>query len=166
MISESNNNYISLQEATKYCSYTQEYLSLRARQGKLKAVKIGRNWITKKEWVKEYIERVEEYNNNNVRAKKPLPKLSRFDIDRFFKINQPRFTLIVGLVFVLLTAGIVSGKESFKSVFNDLDPYVKEISQAGNRLVLDSVQSFKNVYPVVRNLYYGVYKTSSEKYHS
>ena len=47
-------DYISLQEATKYCSYSQEYLSLRARQGKLKAVKIGRNWLTKREWVEDY----------------------------------------------------------------------------------------------------------------
>lgn len=56
-------NYISLQEAAKYCSYSQEYLSLRARQGKLKATKIGRNWVTKKEWVKDYLSKVEDYNN-------------------------------------------------------------------------------------------------------
>ncbi len=49
-----NTEFISLMEATRYCSYTQEYLSLRARQGKLKSVKIGRNWMTKKEWVEEY----------------------------------------------------------------------------------------------------------------
>ncbi|MDD3284705.1 MAG: hypothetical protein PHZ07_03880, partial [Patescibacteria group bacterium] len=48
------NNYITLTEATGYCSYSQEYLSLRARQGKLKAVKVGRNWKTRKDWVEEY----------------------------------------------------------------------------------------------------------------
>ena len=57
-------NYISLQKAAKYCPYSQEYLSLRARQGKLKAVKLGRNWLTKKEWLEEYLAIVEEYNNN------------------------------------------------------------------------------------------------------
>ncbi|PIZ55997.1 hypothetical protein COY23_03630, partial [bacterium (Candidatus Torokbacteria) CG_4_10_14_0_2_um_filter_35_8] len=173
MAEEKSNNYISLQEATEYCSYTQEYLSLRARQGKLKAVKIGRNWLTKKEWIKEYVERVEEYNNNLhtekfVALPKNLPVKPLSRRWSFFQIRQPRFALIVGLVFVLLTAGIVSGKENFKSVFDDLDPYVypvrdfvvtaakgiskdisnrvKEISQAGDRLVLDSVESFKNVY--------------------
>ena len=50
-MSNTGQQYISLQEATKYCGYAQEYLSLRARQGKLKAVKIGRNWVTTKEWV-------------------------------------------------------------------------------------------------------------------
>ncbi|MFH1657333.1 MAG: hypothetical protein ABH919_02600 [bacterium] len=54
--------YISLTEATKQCSYSQEYLSLRARSGKLKAKKIGRNWVTKKEWLAEYVQGVEEYN--------------------------------------------------------------------------------------------------------
>jgi len=49
-----NNNYISLAQAGKYSRYSQEYLSLRARQGKMKAVKQGRNWVTTKEWVKEY----------------------------------------------------------------------------------------------------------------
>ncbi len=48
-------DYISLKDATKYCNYSQDYLKLRARQGKLKAVKIGRNWVTTKDWVEEYI---------------------------------------------------------------------------------------------------------------
>ncbi|MBI2642537.1 MAG: S-layer family protein, partial [Candidatus Wildermuthbacteria bacterium] len=47
--------YISLLEASKISSYSQEYLSLRARQGKLRALKIGRNWVTTKSWLKEYI---------------------------------------------------------------------------------------------------------------
>ncbi len=55
---------ISLQEAAKYSKiYSQEYLSLRARQGKLKAVKFGRNWLTTKEWVDSYIK-----DENNIKA--------------------------------------------------------------------------------------------------
>ncbi len=57
-------NYISLQEATKYCNYSQEYLSLRARQGKLEAIKLDRNWMTKREWVEKYMAKTEEYNNS------------------------------------------------------------------------------------------------------
>ncbi|MFH1656365.1 MAG: hypothetical protein ABH956_01160 [Candidatus Nealsonbacteria bacterium] len=56
--------FISLQDATRYCEYSQEYLSLRARQGKLKAKKDGRNWVTKKEWLKIYVAKVEKYKNN------------------------------------------------------------------------------------------------------
>ena len=51
--------YISLKEAAKYCSYSQDYLKLRARQGKLKAVKIGRNWVTTKDWLQDYVDGIE-----------------------------------------------------------------------------------------------------------
>ena len=59
-----NLQYISLQKATEYCFYSQEYLSLLARKGKLKAVKFGRNWVTTKEWIEEYVEKIK--NNNQV----------------------------------------------------------------------------------------------------
>ncbi len=47
--------YISLTEASKDCPYSQEYLSLLARRGKIEAVKLGRNWFIKKEAIKKYI---------------------------------------------------------------------------------------------------------------
>lgn len=46
--------FISLKEAARYCDYSQDYLSLLARRGKLTAVKINRNWMTTKEAVEEY----------------------------------------------------------------------------------------------------------------
>jgi Fic family protein len=49
---------ISLKEATKYCDYGEEYLSLRARQGKLYAVKIGGVWKTTKQAVLDYVKSV------------------------------------------------------------------------------------------------------------
>ena len=54
-------DFISLKAATQYCDYSQEYLSLRARQKKLKAVKLGRNWATTREWLREYSKKSEEY---------------------------------------------------------------------------------------------------------
>ncbi|MBU3918395.1 hypothetical protein KKC63_00580, partial [Patescibacteria group bacterium] len=53
--------YISLAKASESSPYSQDYLSLRARQGKLKAVKLGRNWATKKEWVENYTASMGEY---------------------------------------------------------------------------------------------------------
>jgi len=67
--------YISLSKASKYCSYSQEYLSLRARQGKLKAIKIGRNWVTKKEWLDEYLKNFSSNNKNEVLKKDELKKV-------------------------------------------------------------------------------------------
>ncbi|GAI31516.1 unnamed protein product, partial [marine sediment metagenome] len=111
MAKEKSNNYISLEEATKYCFYTQEYLSLRARQGKLKAVKIGRNWVTKKEWVKEYIERMEEYNNN-LKEKKLAEPPKNLPIEEIARVTPVRLrpSLAIALVFVLLIAEGVLGK--------------------------------------------------------
>ncbi|MBI5697169.1 MAG: Fic family protein, partial [Thaumarchaeota archaeon] len=45
---------ISLAKAAEGTPYSQEYLSLLARKGKLDAVKIGRNWKTSKKAVREY----------------------------------------------------------------------------------------------------------------
>jgi len=47
--------YISLADAAKGSPFSQEYLSLLARSGKLDAVKFGRNWLTTKAAVKNYI---------------------------------------------------------------------------------------------------------------
>ena len=48
--------FISLKEATTYCDYSQEYLSLLARKGKLSAIKLNKEWVTTREALEEYIE--------------------------------------------------------------------------------------------------------------
>lgn len=45
---------LPLRELAKDSPYSQEYLGLRARQGKLAAVKIGKVWHTSKKALKEY----------------------------------------------------------------------------------------------------------------
>ncbi len=47
--------FISLAEASKASPYSQEYLSLLARKGRIEAIKLGRNWHVKKEAIEEYI---------------------------------------------------------------------------------------------------------------
>ena len=42
-------------EASKLCAYSQEYLSLLARRGKIFSKKIGRNWYTTREAVDDYL---------------------------------------------------------------------------------------------------------------
>ncbi|WP_319563042.1 Fic family protein [Marispirochaeta sp.] len=48
--------FISLKEASKYCDYSQEYLSLLARKGKISAIKLNKEWVTTREALVEYIE--------------------------------------------------------------------------------------------------------------
>ena len=59
-----SNLHISLTEAAKDTPYSQEYLSLRARSGKLRAKKIGRNWYTTKETVQEYVLNNQDINES------------------------------------------------------------------------------------------------------
>lgn len=47
--------YVSLAEAARGTAYSQEYLSLLARKGRIEAIKLGRNWFIKKEAVERYI---------------------------------------------------------------------------------------------------------------
>lgn len=47
--------YLSMQEAASFCTYDQEYLSLLARRGLLRAEKIGRRWYTTTEWLNDYL---------------------------------------------------------------------------------------------------------------
>lgn len=49
-------NYVSLHEAAKLTNYSQDYISLLCRQKKIKGIKIGRNWVTTREWVHDYID--------------------------------------------------------------------------------------------------------------
>lgn len=55
MEADTKQKLISLAEAASLSPYSQEYLSLRARQGKLRAVKRGNVWMTTQEWLEDYI---------------------------------------------------------------------------------------------------------------
>lgn len=50
---------ITLKELAKISPYSQDYLSLRARQGKLDAVRIGRVWHSTRSALNEYLENIE-----------------------------------------------------------------------------------------------------------
>lgn len=67
--------YISLGEAAKLTSYSQDYISLLCRQGKLKGEKMGRNWVTTKDWVYDYINRTKGKGSSIVPVK--INKFSR-----------------------------------------------------------------------------------------
>lgn len=49
--------YISLSKAAEMTDYSQEYISLLCRTKKMKGLKLGRNWVTTSDWVREYIDR-------------------------------------------------------------------------------------------------------------
>lgn len=52
---ERGGGFLSLAEAAKGTCYSQEYLSLLARKGRIEAHKIGRNWFIKRQALEKYI---------------------------------------------------------------------------------------------------------------
>jgi hypothetical protein len=69
-------NLISMSQAAKFTPYSQEYLSLLARKGRLKAVKIGRNWPTMREFVVEYVKKQEDKHKKLMNKFKQLREIS------------------------------------------------------------------------------------------
>ena len=133
---EAKSDFIPLKEAADYCDYSQEYLGLRARQGKLKAVKFGRNWVTKKKWIEEYVQGIEKLERREIepeRAKmeieerqpRPVEPMSpRIEERRFKPVESIRLVertspsrfkpvlkpaLGLSLAFVLLFSGLFLG---------------------------------------------------------
>lgn len=131
-------NYISLQEATEYCNYSQEYLSLRARQGKLKSVKFGRNWVTKKEWLDEYLQKVEEYNDFKIKEVSP-PKNLPVEPSQSNKFLQPQFAVAIVLTIVFLFGGLFLLKENSEVATDRVysSSQLAEIEKGGGNLLAD-----------------------------
>ncbi len=55
MDQKSEENFISLADASKQTGYHQDYLGFLCRTGKLKGFKIGRNWVTTKEGLDNFV---------------------------------------------------------------------------------------------------------------
>jgi len=52
----SSKDLLSIADAAKLTPYSSDYLSLLARQGRLPAIKIARNWLTTRKAVLSYLE--------------------------------------------------------------------------------------------------------------
>lgn len=85
-------------EAANICTYDQEYLSLLARRGLLRAEKIGKKWYTTREWLNEYLR---EKRPNEIIPKEQKEGKRIFGVPRVF-----RWSLI--LVSVVVIIGISS----------------------------------------------------------
>ena len=129
--------YISLKEATRYCNYSQEYLSLRARQGKLKSVKFGRSWLIKKEWLGEYLKETKIYNNKSINyfsakirdnflsAKRDFIIPKNFSITKnLIKENyagsfmfRKNLAALFSLVLILLLCGLIFSQPFSQKIF-------------------------------------------------
>ena len=170
--------YISLQEATKYCNYSQEYLSLRARQSKLKAIKFGRNWVTKKEWLNEYLRGIEEYNDSFAKEKKVIAppknlpteeqlKKDVISLDEWVGLDfgfdfrklrkalklgvQMCFGFVVIFILSLIATNLVFSQESFKSVYQDVSTFIGSIDKRIDEVLVDMSKGAQEVVQGINN---------------
>jgi hypothetical protein len=67
---KTENGFVSLSDIANeaWVPYSAEYLSLRVRQGKLRGEKRGRNWCTRREWVREYLQTLSAKPNADILA--------------------------------------------------------------------------------------------------
>ena len=93
------NKHISLFNISRYTPYSQEYLSLRARQGKLKAVKIGRDWMTTVNWVDDYLKKVNGKNEADIGKKKIKIALPSKKVLKYSALSLAVICLAVYLSF-------------------------------------------------------------------
>ena len=147
--------YISLQDATKYCDYSQEYLSLRARQKKLKAVKIGRNWVTTMPWLNNYLKRVDDYNKihkaNSI--KKPVKKLIEVkakpvrSVSFLSLIQQQQRVFAITLAFILLFIGsiFIDSLNFISGTGNGISQDVSEIQQSVETVMCETSKKFNRI---------------------
>jgi len=163
---EKDNNFITLKEAAGYCRYSPEYLNLRIRQGKLKAVKFGRNWMTKKRWLKDYIARVEEYaavypKEREIKKVLVSEPASLKKSDEYRKLSLVKFSkerllnfqfgfvfsaVLVLLIFItIFSFGIAKERVSLQNLPLDFFFYADIISEAGDIVVKGTAVSVQNI---------------------
>ncbi len=129
--------YISLTEASEYSgNYSQEYLSLRARQGKLKAVKMGRNWVTKKEWVDNYSKQANNYfkYQHDLSVKSKADKTNKKNVNVSVQVSSLYFDVFKSLSFrkaipamavLLFLATATFGYSSYKEPLNQIISFLE-----------------------------------------
>jgi len=141
--------YISLQEATNFCNYSQDYLSLRARQGKLEARKIGRNWVTTRDALKQYVRNVEKYENNLHNGLNQKNGLSVIPMSsQLVRMLKPISVICASaLIIISIGTGIVFGYPFFeKNIIEPVDNFVYDFysqSSTGARLLLSELTDIK-----------------------
>jgi len=177
MNNKKETEYISLSEAAKYSPYSADYLKLRARQGKLRAIKIGKIWVTKREWVEEYIRKYRGIETLKPKIEFARPE-TKFEIlktkfqtlkDTIFKtLSSFRFELpklktefLLALTFVLFFVSFVFAKDSLQFVAKEIVSAFNEFGQdfaIGAKSTISSLNSqlaktgknFKHVFSLAK----------------
>jgi len=177
--SQKNKDYISLAQAEKYCPYSGDYLKLRARKGKLRAIKIGRNWVTTKEWVKEYAGQMEGYKEERKVKTQKVQKIQKVQVQevkstparkRLFRIpvRIPAHTLKILVVTLLITfmvsiiifvrGALYSALEDIGTAMQITAEVVEENVLIGKSKISNTLSIFQDLTKITTQEVFGGYK--------
>ena len=143
--------YISMLEASKLCSYSQEYLSLLARKKQIFSKKIGRNWCTTAEAVGGYVEKRAQ---ENLRFVQPIiSSVTSRDLAIKKGIGKGLSLLVFGgLLFFLISTISITKPNSFSSsalISFSLPKYIRNIpsvlKKIADNLLSDSDQALREL---------------------
>lgn len=154
-----NAQYISLSEAAKLTKYSQDYISLLCRQGKMGAKKFGRNWVTTKDWVYDYIDRTKGKGEIVVPVKINKPLRREEPLLIFFR----RIILATFIVGVFIISFVFSRNHILSSASQRFNESKKIIAYASSNT--DSIFSLLNVFKPKKEagIVSGVETSSTEK---
>lgn len=108
-----NSELIPLAKAAKLTNYSQEYISLLCRRGKIKGKKLGRNWFTTKEWVDDYINKTNgsgeivipvRIENKTKNEKKETVRTGKMSMNPLLLVGKLMFAVVI---FSFLTSGLI-----------------------------------------------------------
>lgn len=63
---EPNTQLLTLKEAATLCPYSAEYLNLLARKGKLRATKVGRDWLVTRTDLFDYLKKQQDESRSRL----------------------------------------------------------------------------------------------------
>ncbi|MDP3794455.1 MAG: hypothetical protein Q8R13_00805, partial [bacterium] len=138
--------YITLKEAAASTPYSQEYLSLRARQGRLKAIKKNDVWYTTRAWLEEYWRGVSGGDTGPIagseasRSLVPYQSLAPARSIRSLVRAAGRSPVVHGvLVGILFVSGALAAPESWSRAAGDAAGMFFENVGRGTAVVLTAI---------------------------
>ena len=145
-LDKKDNEFISLTQAAKIFNLNREYLNVLIKRGKLKAEKIGRNYLTTEQWVKQYLQSKKNVNDKITVQQKSRQESSKF-LNSFLK---QKFAISSFVIILLISIFLISSSTFAGKGFNDLAAKAKKTVSTGINIIASSVPSsltsFKNFF--------------------
>lgn len=170
-MSDKNDNYLSIKEASRLSSYTTAYLTRLAKKGALEAKREGRFWLIRYESLKDYLsqrDKEEQRRRENLRLQR-LEEKEIFKNSSIFHQESVTFTSPVHVLsvsallqsLVVVSLGVFASFLMQVSVKNDLN--VPKIQQGLKEISYSLTEAIQvDRLGQVANLYF--YKNNQNDY--